>query len=80
MVRSVREFREMAMARTCTVDAALFDNVNQAIDFVAEHGGGVVYTELAGTKYAESLTLPPDVRLEPRRSADDTADAEEQAA
>jgi hypothetical protein len=76
MTWSVRKFREMAMAGTCTVDAALFDNVKDAIDFVAERGGGVVYTELAGTKFAESLKLPPEVRLEPRRAGDE----EEQAA
>jgi hypothetical protein len=55
------------MAGTCTVDAALFDNVKEAIDFVAERGGGVVYTELAGTQYAQSLTLPDNVELKPRR-------------
>jgi hypothetical protein len=69
----------MAMAGTCTVDAALFDNVKEAVEFVAERGGGVVYTELAGTKFAESLKLPPNVELKPRR-ADETAAAEEQAA
>jgi hypothetical protein len=79
IARKVPEFQEMAMARTCTVDAALFDNVKQAIDFVAERGGGVVYTELAGTKFAESLKLPPNVELQPRR-ADETAEAEGQAA
>ena len=31
------------MAETCTVDAELFDSLQQAIDFVAERGGGVVY-------------------------------------
>ncbi|MGH6899163.1 MAG: hypothetical protein ACREJ5_21870 [Geminicoccaceae bacterium] len=68
------------MAGTCTVDAALFDNVKQAVDFVAERGGGVVYTELADTKFAQSLKLPPNVELKPRRSADETAAAGEQAA
>ncbi|HYZ26897.1 MAG TPA: hypothetical protein VE597_08305 [Geminicoccaceae bacterium] len=62
------------------MDAALFDNVKQAIEFVAERGGGVVYTELAGTKFAESLKLPDNVQLEPRRAADETAEPEEQAA
>ena len=76
MAWSVRKFREMAMAGTCTVDAALFDNLKDAIDFVAARGGGVVYTELAGTKFAESLKLPPDVELKSRRAAED----EEQAA
>ena len=76
----VPEFRETAMATTCTVDAVLFDNVKQAVDFVAERGGGVVYTELAGTKFAESLKLPDNVQLEPRREADETAETENQAA
>ena len=68
------------MAGTCTVDAALFDNVKEAIDFVAERGGGVVYTELAGTQYAQSLTLPDNVELKPRRDAEASAEAEDQAA
>ena len=68
------------MAGPCTVDAALFDNVKQAVDFVAEHGGGVVYTELAGTKFAESLKLPDNVQLEPRREADEAAETANQAA
>ena len=62
---------EPAMAGICTVDAALFDNVKEAIDFVAERGGGVVYTELAGTQHAQSLTLPENVELKPRRSRAD---------
>jgi hypothetical protein len=70
----------MAMAGTCTVDAALFDNVKQAVEFVAERGGGVVYTELAGTKFAQSLKLPPNVELKPRRDADEAAATKEQAA
>jgi hypothetical protein len=68
------------MAETCTVDAALFDNIKEAIDFVAERGGGVVYTELAGTQYAQSLSLPDNVELKPRRAAEPAAEAEEQAA
>jgi hypothetical protein len=68
------------MARTCTVDAALFDNVKEAIEFVAERGGGVVYTELAGTQYAQSLALPENVELKPRRGAEAAPDTTEQAA
>lgn len=68
------------MAGRCTVDAALFDNVKEAIDFVAERGGGVVYTELAGTQYAQSLTLPDNVELKPRRGVEATAETTEQAA
>jgi hypothetical protein len=80
MIPGVCHIRERAMAGTCTVDAALFDNLKQAVEFVAERGGGVVYTELAGTKFAQSLKLPPNVELKPRRDADEAAEAEEQAA
>ena len=62
--------RELVMAGTCTVDAALFEDLKQAIDFVAERGGGVVYTELAGTKFAQDLDLPDKVELKPRRAAE----------
>jgi hypothetical protein len=55
------------MAETCTVDAELFDSLQQAIDFVASCGGGVVYTELAETLFAKSLKLPETVKLEPKR-------------
>ena len=68
------------MAGTCTVDAALFDNVKEAIDFVAERGGGVVYTELAGTQYAQSLTLPDNVELKPRRVSEAGDETTERAA
>jgi hypothetical protein len=44
------------MAETCTVDAELFDSLQDAIDFVAARGGGVVYTELAETLFAKSLS------------------------
>ncbi|HLT02823.1 MAG TPA: hypothetical protein VK001_11620 [Geminicoccaceae bacterium] len=68
------------MAGTCTVDAALFDSVKEAIDFVAERGGGVVYTELAGTQYAQTLTVPETVELKPRRPAEEPAETTGQAA
>lgn len=58
------------MAQKCTVDAELFDSLKDAIDFVAERGGGVVYTELAGTMFAKSLKLPGDVQLQPPSRAD----------
>ncbi|MEM7023946.1 MAG: hypothetical protein AAF637_15340 [Pseudomonadota bacterium] len=57
------------MAESCTVDAELFDSLEEAIMFVAERGGGVVYTELANTKLVKGLELPENVRLEPRRAA-----------
>jgi hypothetical protein len=56
------------MTGTCTVDAELFDSVEEAIAFVAEHGGGVVHTDVANTPVAEVLTLPENVRLEPPRA------------
>lgn len=71
------------MAGTCKVDAALFDDVKQAIDFVAERGGGVVYTELAGTQFAQSLKLPPGVELKPqtaRGQEEQARKSEDQAA
>ena len=57
------------MADACTVDAELFDSLQEAIAFVAERGGGVVYTEMANTKFVKGLELPENVRLEPRRAA-----------
>jgi hypothetical protein len=54
----------MAMAETCTVDVELFDNLEQAIAFVAGHGGGVVHTEAANSDLVKSLELPKNVRLE----------------
>jgi hypothetical protein len=57
----------MAMAETCTVDVELFDNLEQAIAFVAGHGGGVVHTEAANSDLVKNLELPKNVRLEPPR-------------
>jgi hypothetical protein len=73
MIPTVCNIPERAMAGTCTVDAALFDNLKQAVEFVAERGGGVVYTELAGTKFAENLKLPDNVQLKPRRVEEEQA-------
>ena len=50
-----------------TVDGDLFDSLQAAIDFVAQAGGGVVYTELADTLFAKSLKLPDGVKLERER-------------
>ena len=57
------------MAEICCVDAELFDSLQAAIDFVAERGGGTVYSQIAGTQYAKSLKLPDNVRLEQHRPA-----------
>jgi hypothetical protein len=56
-----------AMTETCTVDAELFDSLQEAIDFVAACGGGTVYTELADTLFAKSLKLPDNVQLAAKR-------------
>lgn len=50
-----------------TVDADLFPSIQDAIDFVASCGGGIVYTELADTLFAKSLKLPETVKLEAKR-------------
>ncbi len=55
------------MAESCTVDAELFGSLQEAIDFVAERGGGIVYTELADTLFAKSLKLPETVKLQAKR-------------
>ena len=52
---------------SCTVDVELFDSLAQAIAFVADHGGGVVHTEAAGSDAVKGLELPKKVRLEPPR-------------
>jgi hypothetical protein len=54
-------------AETCTVDVELFDSLAEAIAFVADHGGGVVHTEVAGSDRVKGLELPKNVRLEPPR-------------
>jgi hypothetical protein len=68
------------MAATCTVDAELFDSLQDAIDFVAACGGGIVHTELAETLFAKGLQLPPAVELRPRRSPGGAIETSEQAA
>jgi hypothetical protein len=55
------------VAETCTVDVELFDSLAEAIAFVADHGGGVVHTELANSDRVKGLELPKNVRLEPPR-------------
>ena len=56
------------MADACTVDAELFDSLEEAINFVAERGGGVVHTPMASTEYVKSLTLPENVRIDSPRA------------
>lgn len=67
------------MAQKCTVDAELFDSLRDAIDFVAERGGGVVHTELAGTMFAKSLKLPGNVQLQPPGRSDGEPDSPQDA-
>ncbi len=57
------------MSEACTVDAELFDSLEEAIAFVAARGGGIVYTDMAETEFAKSLKLPDTVRLEAKRPA-----------
>ncbi|MGH6689528.1 MAG: hypothetical protein ACREF4_02460 [Gammaproteobacteria bacterium] len=55
-----------------TVDGELFESLEQALDFVAERGGGIVYTPAAGTMYAESLANERrNVKIEPERRSED---------
>jgi hypothetical protein len=63
------------MAEACTVDAELFDSLEQAIAFVAECGGGVVHTSLANSARVKGMELPHGVRLEPPRRAEDPSAA-----
>jgi hypothetical protein len=53
-----------------TVDADLFPSLDAAIAFVAERGGGIVYTDIADTLFAKSLKLPPGVTLVAARADD----------
>ena len=55
------------VVEACTVDVELFDSLAEAIAFVADHGGGVVHTEAAGSDGVKGLELPEKVRLEPPR-------------
>jgi hypothetical protein len=52
---------------TCSVDAELFDSLEDAIAFVAERGGGKVHTELVGSLLAEIIAVPQSVELVPPR-------------
>ncbi|MGI9449661.1 MAG: hypothetical protein ACR2QH_03290 [Geminicoccaceae bacterium] len=51
----------------CSVDAELFDSLEDAIAFVAERGGGKVHTELVGSLLAEIIAVPSNVELVPPR-------------
>jgi hypothetical protein len=52
----------------CSVDAALFDSLKDAVDFVEKRGGGVVYSDLAETQFAKSIVLPPGISLKKVRT------------
>ena len=56
-----------------TVDDELFPSLQDAIDFVASCGGGIVFSEQAGTLFGNSLKLPATVRLETPRAAEEIA-------
>lgn len=51
-----------------TVDGDLFDSLPAAIQFVAERGGGIVYTAMAYSLYAKSLKLPEGVEIKGGRA------------
>jgi len=51
----------------CSVDAELFDSLEDAVAFVAERGGGKVHTELVGSLLAEIIAVPATVELVPPR-------------
>ncbi len=51
----------------CSVDAELFDSLEDAVAFVAERGGGKVHTELVGSLLAEIIAVPSSVELVPPR-------------
>ncbi len=51
----------------CSVDAELFESLEDAIAFVAERGGGKVHTELVGSLLAEIIAVPSNVELVPPR-------------
>lgn len=57
----------LSAKKMTTVDDALFDSLQAAIDFVAALGGGIVFTALAGTLFAKSLKVPETVKLLPER-------------
>lgn len=54
----------------CSVDAELFDSLEDAIAFVAERGGGKVHTDLVGSLLAEIIAVPSCVELVPPRDAE----------
>lgn len=56
-----------------TVDGDLFDSLPAAIEFVAERGGGVVYTPIAGSLYVKSLKLPHGVEIKATRRPSEKA-------
>lgn len=58
---------------TVTVDADLFDTFMDAVAFVAERGGGVVYSELADTPFLKALKLPEGVEIKPPDARDGLA-------
>ncbi len=66
-----RIFRIMTISSidktSCSVDAELFDSLEDAVAFVAERGGGKVHTELVGSLLAEIIAIPSSVELVPPR-------------
>lgn len=46
-----------------TVDAELFETLAEAVAFVAELGGGIVFSNLAGTPFVKSMKIPEGVQV-----------------
>jgi hypothetical protein len=55
---------------TC-VDHYLFDSLAEAIAFVAERGGGVVYSDFAGTDFVKAMKIPDGVEVKPTKDRPD---------
>jgi hypothetical protein len=48
-----------------SVDHDLFENLAEAIEFVVERGGGIVYSDLAGTQFVKAMKIPDGVEVKP---------------
>ena len=47
-----------------TVDDDVFDSLEEAVTFVAERGGGIVYSLISQSSYAKS-SARPNVKIKP---------------
>jgi hypothetical protein len=54
-----------------TIDGELFNTLEEAVEFVASCGGGIVYSPAAGTFYAQGLVNQyPTVTIKPKREGE----------